>query len=85
MVKVVIFNQQPMTYYVSTIDFKVQFVQVYSVTQNYMYLTIFGRDLKIHSCNRVFGVSDCFQYCFLSCIKKLLNNAGAYKNSKVWS
>ena len=45
MVKVVIFNQQSMTYYVSTIDFKVQFMQVYGVIQNYMYLTIFGRDL----------------------------------------
>ena len=36
-----------MPHYISTIDFKVQFMQVYGIVQNYMYLSIFGKDLKV--------------------------------------
>ena len=44
MVKITIFGQQSMARYIFTIDFKVQFVQVYSVIQNFK---VFGRGLKI--------------------------------------
>ena len=36
-----------MPHYISSIDFKAQFMQLFGMVQNYMYLTIFGKDLKV--------------------------------------
>ena len=46
MVKVTIFGQQSLEHYISKINFKVQFIQVYGIIQNYTQLTIFGRHLR---------------------------------------
>ena len=51
----IIFGQRSIACYITTIDFKVQFMQVYSVIQNCTWLIIFGIDHK-DSCNSVFGV-----------------------------
>ena len=80
--QVTIFGQWSMVYYISTIDFKEQFMQVYDV-QNYTQLTISEIIAIVLLVFRIFLILFPWQL-YLSCIKKLLQNVGTYKNSKYW-